>query len=149
MGDGAEATPNPDAAPAAPSPAFSAADWVERMKSGSNPTGHSETSELPHADAELLDLVSQALSLEKERDEIYQGWDRTDLGPRLAAHEGKLRNILRQARKLPSLTPAGLYAKALLVKRSKSGASILALSLAEDMVNLPEVRRLIWTAEVL
>lgn len=94
-------------------------------------------------------MIGEVLDMEKQMAAMYQEVFSSDMGERLSAQDGKLRNILRRARKLPALTPAGLYAKALLVKRSKTGAALLAMSLAEDLVNLPEVRRLIWTAEVL
>ncbi|NNM56312.1 hypothetical protein [Acidocella sp.] len=149
MGDGGKATPNHNPAHAAPLPAFSAADWVEKMKRGPGPADLCPNSELPHKDGELLDMIGEVLDMEKQMAAMYQEVFSSDMGERLSAQDGKLRNILRRARKLPALTPAGLYAKALLVKRSKTGAALLAMSLAEDLVNLPEVRRLIWTAEVL
>jgi hypothetical protein len=55
--------------------------------------------------------------------------------------------ILSRIRKLPAKTPAGIYAKALVVKASRTGAPILAMSLAEDLIACRELRESLWPAE--
>jgi hypothetical protein len=55
--------------------------------------------------------------------------------------------ICRRLKKLPAATPAGIYAKALIVRSSKTGAWELAMSLAADLAASPAVRASIWPAE--
>jgi hypothetical protein len=55
--------------------------------------------------------------------------------------------ILRRARKLRATTPAGVYAKALIVRTSKTGAAEFAMSLAEDMIACEGLRQSLWPAD--
>jgi hypothetical protein len=55
--------------------------------------------------------------------------------------------ILRRATKLRASTPAGIYAKALLVRVSRTGAVVLAMSLAEELIDCRELRQSLWAAE--
>ncbi len=43
-------------------------------------------------------------------------------------------------------TPAGIYAKALLVRSSTTGATELAMSLAIDLLDCPGLRESLWPA---
>ena len=43
---------------------------------------------------------------------------------------------------------AGIYAKAMVVRASKTGAAGLAMSLAEDLISCEELRKSLWPAEV-
>jgi hypothetical protein len=52
--------------------------------------------------------------------------------------------LLRNAKKIKASTPAGIYAKALLVRCSRTGAAELAMSLASDMVDCPALRAVLW-----
>jgi hypothetical protein len=54
--------------------------------------------------------------------------------------------LLRAIAKIPALTPAGIYAKALIVKGSKGGAAGLAKTLAEDLIACRELRESLWPA---
>jgi hypothetical protein len=54
---------------------------------------------------------------------------------------------LRQIAKEKATTPAGIYAKALVVRASRTGAKHLAMTLAEDLVNYPALRAAIWPAD--
>ena len=53
---------------------------------------------------------------------------------------------LRKAKKMKATTPAGIYAKALLVRVSKTGATELAMSLANDFLDCPGLRESLWPA---
>jgi hypothetical protein len=48
--------------------------------------------------------------------------------------------------KIKATTPAGIYAKAMLVRASKTGAAGLAMSLAEDLVACEGLRASLWPA---
>jgi hypothetical protein len=51
------------------------------------------------------------------------------------------------AKKIKATTPAGIYAKALLVRSSRTGATELAMSLAEDMIECKALRDTLWPAQ--
>jgi hypothetical protein len=55
--------------------------------------------------------------------------------------------LLRAIAKIPALTGAGIYAKALIVKGSKGGAAGLAKTLAEDLIACHELRESLWPHE--
>ena len=55
-------------------------------------------------------------------------------------------NILREAAKLRATTPAGIFAKAIAVRSSRSGAAKLGLSLAQDLLDCPGLRAALWPA---
>jgi len=50
--------------------------------------------------------------------------------------------------KIPAQSPAGIYAKALLVQSSRTGAQCLARTLAEDLVACPSLRESLWPEAV-
>lgn len=54
--------------------------------------------------------------------------------------------LMRAATKLRATTPAGIYAKALLVRQSKCGAAKLGASLAAELVDNPVLRASLWPA---
>jgi len=60
----------------------------------------------------------------------------------------KAKPILRRIAKLRAITPAGIYAKALVVRASRTGAPVLAMSLATDMIASPGLRASLWPADV-
>ena len=62
------------------------------------------------------------------------------------AFETAMRRVLFQAKKLKATTAAGIYAKALIVRSSRSGAMLLAMSLAEDLIACPGLRESLWPA---
>jgi hypothetical protein len=57
-----------------------------------------------------------------------------------------MRRALSKAKKLKATTAAGIYAKALIVRSSKSGARLLAMSLADDLIACPGLRESLWSA---
>jgi hypothetical protein len=113
-------------------------------------------------DAALLDLCAEALHLltraEKVRKAITGVWQRFDAGENrdlIRAELDRLREdssaavkrakpLLSRARKLHATTGAGIYAKALVVRASITGAPLLAVSLAEDLVACTELRATLW-----
>jgi hypothetical protein len=52
--------------------------------------------------------------------------------------------LLSRARKIRAKTGAGIFAKALLVRDSRTGAPALAKSLAEDLISQPALRASLW-----
>jgi hypothetical protein len=108
-------------------------------------------------DADLLDICSEALHLlvqiEKSRafaaaigqrreEEWNRLWAESDQATR------KAEPILRRIRKIRAETAAGIYAKALVVRASRTGAPMLAKSLAIDLIGCPGLRASLWPAEV-
>lgn len=56
-------------------------------------------------------------------------------------------HLLRRAAKIAATTAAGIYAKALAVRSSHTGAATLAMSLANDLIACPGLRASLWPAE--
>ncbi|MGH7041581.1 MAG: hypothetical protein ACREFY_05560, partial [Acetobacteraceae bacterium] len=56
----------------------------------------------------------------------------------------KLVHGLREAAKIRATTAAGIFAKALAVRSSQTGATVLAQSLAEDLIGNPALRAALW-----
>jgi hypothetical protein len=66
-------------------------------------------------------------------------------------HEREVRKakpLLQSIRKLHATTGPGIFAKALVVRASVTGAAKLAMSLAEDLVACKELRATLWPAGV-
>jgi hypothetical protein len=114
----------------------------------------------PHSpDAALLDLCAEALHLlthaeraraamlampareERERRERARHFEDYRDGIRRA------KPLLSRIRKLRATTGPGIYAKALVVRASITGAPHLAKSLAEDLVACDALRATLWAAE--
>ncbi len=55
--------------------------------------------------------------------------------------------FIRRAGKLRATTPAGIYAKAMVVHHSVSGATMLGVTLAEELLECPGLRSVLWAAE--
>jgi hypothetical protein len=55
--------------------------------------------------------------------------------------------MLRAAAKIKAPTAAGIYAKAMAVRASTTGAANLAMSLAEDLLAAPGLRASLWPAQ--
>ncbi len=128
----------------------------------------------PHPDAELLDLCSEILQAarladeaRRAREESSRAWDdayrpgadkqearvseleQLDTA-RMAEWqrlETKVKVLSSKARKLRATTPAGIFAKALIVRLSKTGAALLAMGLAEELIDCAELRRSLWPAQ--
>jgi hypothetical protein len=58
--------------------------------------------------------------------------------------EEAAKQLLRHVGRLRATTPAGIYAKALLVRMAPSGAPKLAASLAEELVECKALRAVLW-----
>lgn len=105
-------------------------------------------------DEDLLVLAERALVLMRAERDQYAilrsvGAIEGSLSvERLKEIERSTRNLLRRVGKLRAHTPAGLYAKAQLVSGSRTGAAILAKSLAADMIEMPGLRQRLWPAAV-
>jgi len=116
-------------------------------------------------DRVLLDLCAAALHLLRHAGAMEAEWRASDRHSadvsaaektRLAAVWEEAQDLERQARrsmwrakKLQAQTPAGIYAKAMLVRCSKTGAADMAMSLAEDMVACRSLRELLWAPEAM
>src|SRR5437868_4870248 len=113
----------------------------------------------PNPDAELLDLCAEALHHLKEAEKAYQSrpawrgggsWtaEKKQLDYQLSAkseeHHNKERRPMFRAKKMRATTAAGIYAKALCVRCSRTGAAEFAMSLAEDLVSNPALRACLW-----
>ncbi len=105
-----------------------------------------------NADRQLLDLCADALhslvhaergyAARKARceDHHYESWQEY--------HEEKksAKPMMHRIRKLKATTAAGIYAKAAVVRASKTGAADLAMSLAQDLLDCPGLRASLWPA---
>jgi hypothetical protein len=55
--------------------------------------------------------------------------------------------LMGRIRKMKATTAAGIYAKAAVVRASKTGAADLAMSLAQDLLDCPGLRASLWPAQ--
>jgi hypothetical protein len=118
----------------------------------------------PHPDARLLELCSDALHHATVANELDRTrpmsnlkrvvWSNEErrLEDQMWAECTRRRSaasvLLREARKISAATPAGVYAKALCVRASRTGAADLGMSLAEDLCGNPTLRASLWAAEL-
>jgi hypothetical protein len=122
----------------------------------------------PHPEAALLDLCAVALHLLTHAERALAACQRmlfasvaSGVQPQAAhyserdrLHEeyrrgiAKAKPLLRRIAKLRATTAAGIYAKALVVRASRTGAPVLAMSLAADMIDCPGLRASLWPADV-
>lgn len=114
----------------------------------------------PSPDALLLDLCGEALHLLSQAEHMTTPLRHTDSGAWTDADRAAWRRqcderrrlvtrakpIMRRIAKLPAQTAAGIYAKALIVRGSRTGAECLARTLAADLVNNAALRASIWPA---
>ena len=112
-------------------------------------------------DAALLDLCAEALHLlthaERAKAAGRALFGSDEWRPRRAEWEAlfddsnrgvtKAKPLLSRIRKLRAGTGAGIYAKAMVVRASISGAPYLAVSLAEDLIACKELRATLFPAE--
>jgi hypothetical protein len=61
--------------------------------------------------------------------------------------DNRAKQLTRQAAKLRAMTPAGIFAKALAVRSSHTGAAVLAMSLADELIACPGLRQSLWPVE--
>jgi len=128
----------------------------------------------PHPDAALLDLCSeilQAARLAEEarlaREESHQADFAVACNLGGAAHQpetvalarldrerfdewqrldAQVKVLSQKARRMRATTPAGIFAKALIVRLSKTGAALPAMGLAEELIAGNELRQSLWPA---
>jgi hypothetical protein len=109
----------------------------------------------PQPDHELLDICADLLHMQKHAAAARKIWfdDRSGNPKAPAARaeadilDGQIASLVSKARKLKATTAAGVYAKALVMRASRSGMPQLALSLANDLVDVPSLRASIWPNE--
>ncbi len=112
----------------------------------------------PHPDAKLLDICAEVAEAHRQERATWEAFRRTfGCLPAGAAHEEykeahraahyRLAHKLRAASKLSASTGAGIFAKALAIRASRTGTGHLAKSLAEDLLGNAALRACLWTAE--
>jgi hypothetical protein len=135
---------------------------IARIKETVAQSGDGLLTEGPvHPDYELLDLCATALHhlrhAQKARDD-RPNWYSCPEGPEREAAwardkqlfaeflEGERRGkpYLLSISKLKAHTAAGIYAKAMVVRASKTGAASLAMTLAADLLDCPGLRESLW-----
>jgi hypothetical protein len=137
---------------------------IDRFREIAAQSDYARLTEGPvHPDHHLLDLCAEALHhlahAEKARhrlaflcgsdDPAQQIQAREDDRRRHADYqEGELRGKYPIARitKIEAKTAAGIYAKAMVVRASRTGAALLAMSLARDLIACPGLRESLWPA---
>jgi hypothetical protein len=111
----------------------------------------------PNPDYELLDLCSEAMHALKQAERAYDAWPGYDR-PRTDEDRARdhaflaeartqttiAKRLMRRAGTMKATTAAGIYAKALLVRSSVSGAAVLAHSLADDFIACDGLRASLW-----
>lgn len=119
----------------------------------------------PHPDGKLLEVCAEALALlsgaERAREQRPMGrvsmdkwtaamhaFDR-QMMEEAAALDYRASPWLRRAAKVPATTAAGIFAKALVVRASATGAAALARTLAADLVDCRGLRGSLWPADSL
>jgi hypothetical protein len=106
-------------------------------------------------DYELLVLSDAVVMLARQRDEIEAVWrapmpasrDDRRLYEEYRASMRALRGPLVRLGRMHAVTAAGIFAKAVAVRKAGSNqAAVLAKSLAEDLLNCADLREAIWPA---
>lgn len=137
---------------------------IDRLRSIAAEAGDAIVTEGPvHPDRVLLELCGEALFRLKAAEFVYE---RRIIGTKRPDHpytdedrqsdtedmvryqtlNAQASAMLRAARKHAAATPAGIYAKALCVRASATGAKDLAMSLAEDLIACEGLRATLWPA---
>jgi hypothetical protein len=117
-----------------------------------------------NADRHLLDLCAEALHALVHAEKSWQKSHEIFAGRASNEEFEKLRPVwnghckdgedgaksakphLVRIRKMKATTAAGIYAKAAVVRASKTGAADLAMSLAQDLLDCPGLRASLWPA---
>jgi hypothetical protein len=109
----------------------------------------------PNPDHALLDLCAEAIRLKRASETALAAWRATmsvgnpEYRSALEVHRAAgraFKKALHHAKKYPAQTSAGIYAKAALVRSSQTGAGVLAMSLADDLLSMPGLRASLWPA---
>lgn len=113
----------------------------------------------PSPDAKLLDMCAEAthayILSRKARQrrpvhDLGREWTDADSAADKAAladswaHQEHGRKLAREIGKLVAATPAGIYAKATVVRASRTGVALLGVSLAEDLLANRALREILW-----
>lgn len=146
--------PHPDLGPAIARMRAIAAEAGNHLLLGDGPA---------HPDAALLDLCADIAHQRKVAEDTYRTYldgfkplylrtpaDQATHDARQQEHDKASRSfalLLRRASKLRATTAAGIFAKAIVVRSSQTGASKLAMSLAEDLITCPGLRTSLWPAD--
>jgi hypothetical protein len=148
-----------------PKPNFS--DAIAALRHIADTSADNALTEGPvNADRQLLDLCAEALHRVVHAERAYARRDWDWLSSNMTAAEeaaGRIKNaelmdeyqggiksakpMLGRIRKIKATTAAGIYAKAAVVRASKTGAADLAMSLAQDLLDCPGLRAALWPAE--
>jgi hypothetical protein len=122
----------------------------------------------PHPDHKLLDLCAEALHWRRRSDVAEKEFRKrqevartaceaqrrhitdTERGANMVAyldwqgHEKSMKRILFEAKRIRAQSAAGIYAKALIVRSTQTGATLMAMSLADDLIACPGLRESLW-----
>ena len=127
---------------------------------------------LEHDDADLMELCSTILHLHRQEREAWNQARtivaegdgelicskrkfeerQSRLSPVIPEAQKLSRTVAtlsKRASKLSATTPEGIFAKALIVRSSRTGATVLAMSLARDLIEAPRLRAILWPAQPL
>ncbi len=105
-------------------------------------------------DHALLMICDQCIMAKRQHDQLEKAWrtmPHDNAESRRAQEEWHhaarvVKGLVMKARKFSAQTPAGLFAKAALVSRTGSAAAIVALTLADDLLDSVELRKAVWHA---
>jgi hypothetical protein len=120
-----------------------------------------------HPDHKLLDLCASALHHLSHAQKAYNARDieagyfsdgseaqkaavraeNARLYAEYRAGQAQGKPSLHAIRTIKATTAAGIYAKAMVVRASRTGAKLLAMSLAEDLIACPGLRESLWPAQ--
>jgi hypothetical protein len=142
-------------------PDFTAA--IAQLKQIATTSADNALTEGPvNADRVLLDLCAETLHalVHAERSYHARDWSHGKTEAELNAwrvrdaelmgeyHAGikSAKPAMGRIRKMKATTAAGIYAKAAVVRASKTGAADLAMSLAQDLLDCPGLRASLWPA---
>jgi hypothetical protein len=114
---------------------------AERTKIAARKLLHAEPTQRRDHGEDIADVLAGLLRKTKVRAE----WEA--LFAEAADGVTKAKPLLSRIRKLPAATGAGIYAKAMVVRASITGAPHLAVSLAEDLIACKELRATLFPAE--
>jgi hypothetical protein len=139
---------------------------IDRLKVIAAASGDALLTEGPvHPDAALLDLCGEVLRLERLKEAVSKE-EETACGAVMLRHTkendarwraltnerlsitNKISSALRGGKKMHATTAAGVYAKALMVRASQTGAAEFAMSLAADLIACEGLRQSLWPAEM-
>lgn len=122
-----------------------------------------------HPDHQLLGLCADALhhlalaeaamaGHRREMDLLRWDWSEAEkdawrvrssaLTETAARHNRAAAPLLRKIARIGATTPAGIYGKATACKASRTGAAVLAKSLAEDLIACAALRAVLWPADL-